>query len=165
MLVSEPLKLTIKIPRLVWAAALRDLRRSGRGRRESGAFLIGAPGIRQAQVTDYVCYDTLDTNAYQNGVISFHDTGYAALWDLLKKRQVEVLADVHTHGGADVRQSSIDRRHPMMPVIGHTAMIVPHFAKTSIWSLNAVGVYEYLGKFEWQTHNPSRDRRVKLSLW
>jgi hypothetical protein len=54
----------------------------------------------------------------------------------------------------------------MLPVLGHTAMIVPNFAKTAWWSLNAVGVYEYLGGFKWRTYPAStRRRRVKLSLW
>ena len=38
----------------------------------------------------------------------------------------------------------------MLPILGHTAMIVPNFAKTAWWSLNAVGVYEYLGDFKWR---------------
>jgi len=163
--VSEPSSLTIKVPFLLWVMAIRDLRRRGEGRRESGAFLLGKPGNSSAKVTDYICYDALDPNAYQGGIIAFHDTGYSALWDHLKRQQIEVLADVHTHGGPDVRQSSIDSRHPMMPVVGHTAMIAPYFANTSWWSLKAVGVYEYLGNFEWRTHEPSRARRVKLSLW
>jgi proteasome lid subunit RPN8/RPN11 len=163
--VSETAALTIQIPRLLWARAIRDLRRGGEGRRESGAFLLGKIGPRSARVTDYICYDAIDANAYQGGAIAFHDSGYSALWDHLKNRQIKVLADVHTHPGADVGQSSIDRRHPMMPIVGHTAMIVPHFAHASWWSLRAVGVYEYLGKFEWRTHEPSRKRRVRLSLW
>ena len=126
---SEPSSLTIKVPFLLWVMAIRDLRRRGEGRRESGAFLLGKPGNSSAKVTDYICYDALDPNAYQGGIIAFHDTGYSALWDHLKRQQIEVLADVHTHGGPDVRQSSIDSRHPMMPVVGHTAMIAPYFGE------------------------------------
>ena len=76
-----------------------------------------------------------------------------------------MLADAHTHPGPDVGQSAIDQRHPMLPVLGHTAMIVPDFARTGWWSLSAVGVYEYLGNFQWRVHPPSHSRRVKLSLW
>src|SRR5207249_5131589 len=49
------------------------------------------------------------------------------------------LADAHTHPGADVGQSPIDQRHPMVPIVGHTAMIVPNFANMGWWSLDAVG--------------------------
>jgi hypothetical protein len=88
------------------------------------------------------------------------------LWTHCRQKQVQLLLDVHTHPGPDVRQSAIDERHPMLPIVGHTAMIVPNFARTGWWSLKAVGVYEYLGGFRWRTHPPSASaRRVKLSLW
>jgi hypothetical protein len=54
----------------------------------------------------------------------------------------------------------------MMPMIGHTAMIVPKFARTRWWSLSGVGIYEYLGDFKWRTHASSdKTRRVVLTLW
>ena len=53
----------------------------------------------------------------------------------------------------------------MIPVTGHMAIIVPRFARTPWWSLRSVGVYEYLGNFEWRSHRPSRYRPVKLTLW
>ncbi len=145
---------------------IRDLRHGGQNERESGAFLLGKQDADSLRVVDYVCFDMLDPRAYQHGAIAFHDSGYAALWDYCEQKRLRVLADVHTHPGADVRQSSIDRRHPTMPLIGHTAMIVPHFANTPWWSLKAVGVYEYLGNYEWRTHRPDKPaRRVKLSIW
>jgi proteasome lid subunit RPN8/RPN11 len=165
-LASNPVITTIKIPIWLWVGVIFDLRRRGRGVRESGAFLLGREGSDPARVTSYICYDDVDPEAYQAGVIAFHASGCAALWRLCKEKQLDLLVDVHTHPGRDVRQSSIDERHPMMPITGHTAMIVPDFAKTGWWSLNAIGVYEYLGGFKWRTHAASaRNRRVKLSLW
>lgn len=155
----------IRIPVCLWAKLLRDLRRKGQGRGESGAFLLGRDDNSPGRVTAYLPYDAIDPGAYQGGAIQFHAVGYAALWAYCKDKQLQVLADVHTHPGRDVGQSSIDQRHPMVPVVGHTAMIVPHFANTSWWSLKAVGVYEYLGNFQWRAHLPSASRRVKLSLW
>ena len=157
---------TIRVPVWLWAALIFDLRRKGKGRGESGAFLLGRDANNPARVTAYLCYDDIDSAAYRDGAIAFHAAGYAALWKLCKEKQLQVLCDVHTHPTQDVRQSSIDQRHPMMPVVGHTAMIVPNFAATRWWSLDAIGVYEYLGNFTWRTHPPSdRPRRVKLSLW
>ena len=144
---------------------IHDLRRRGGGVRESGAFLLGREDAYPARVTSYICYDDVDPAAYQAGAIAFHASGCAALWRHCREKQVDLLIDVHTHPGPDVRQSSIDVRHPMMPVAGHTAMIVPNFARTPWWSLKAAGVYEYVGCFKWRTHPPSRSRRVKLSLW
>jgi hypothetical protein len=128
--------------------------------------LLGRNSSSDARVTAYLCYDEIDSKAYQGGAIAFHAAGYAALWQYCKEKQLKVLADVHTHGGADVRQSTIDQRNPMVPVVGHTALIVPHFAHSGWWSLNSTGVYEYLGNFKWRAHQLlERRRHIKLSLW
>lgn len=162
---SELVIATIKIPMWLWMRVVFDLRRRGGGVRESGAFLLGREDSNPARVTSYICYDDVDPAAYQAGAIAFHASGCAALWRHCKEKQSELLLDVHTHPGPDVRQSAIDERHPMMPIMGHTAMIVPNFARTVCWSLKSVGVYEYLGSFKWRTHPPRPNRRVKLSLW
>lgn len=156
----------ITIPFLLWAALVLDLRKRGQGRRESGAFLLGQQTGNSAKVRKYICYDDIDANAYQHGAIAFHAAGYAALWQRCKDLKLDLLADVHTHPTQDVRQSHIDQRHPMVPVIGHTALIMPNFAHTSLWSLTGVGVYEYLGSFKWRTHDARQaPPRVRLSLW
>ncbi len=115
------------------------------------------------RVTAFVCYDELDPDAYQSGTIAFHAAGYAALWRHCRERQRRALADVHTHPGASVRQSWMDQTNPMLPTVGHTALIVPHFART--WSLKDVGIYEYLGSFKWRVHSSGVSRRLSLSFW
>ena len=121
--------------------------------------------IRRASPS-YVCYDDVDPDAYQQGAIAFHANGLRRALAALPGEAIAVV-DRRAHtSGPDVRQSPIDVRHPMLPILGHTAMIVPNFAKTAWWSLKAVGVYEYLGGFKWRTHSASApSRRVKLSLW
>jgi len=156
----------IRVPVTLWAGMIFDLRRRGKGRAESGAFLLGSRKGGIGKVSEYVCFDELDPNAYQMGAIEFHADGLAALWERCRTKKAQVLADVHTHPTSDVRQSHIDRRHPMIPVAGHTALIVPNFAHTSWWTLKAVGTYEYLGNLNWRTHDPSGPtRRVSLCLW
>lgn len=165
-LASDPNVTSIRIPLLLWRRLIAQLRREGDGRRESGAFLLGRQHGDNARVTEFVSYAQLDPNAYQFGAISFHADGYAAFWQRCRESGLEVLADVHTHPGESVGQSSIDQRNPMVPVVGHTAMIVPSFARTRWWSLRSVGVYEYLGNFAWHTHAASdRRRRVTLTVW
>lgn len=156
----------IKLPVWLWANAMRDLRKRGAGTRESGVFLLGPLDGPYPRITSYLCYDDVDPDAYQLGAIAFHASGCAALWKHCRERKVRLLIDVHTHPTRDVRQSHIDVRHPTLPVVGHTAMIVPNYANTPWWSLKAAGVYEYCGGFKWRTHSPlAPDRRVKLSLW
>jgi proteasome lid subunit RPN8/RPN11 len=162
--VSEPL--TIAIPIWRWARLLFNLRRRSAGKRESGAFLLGPISGTTRRITHYRCYDDVDPSAYQRGVIAFHADGYAELWRYCSTHAVEILADVHTHPGSNVHQSHVDQRHPMLPVVGHTALIVPQFANAPWWTLRMVGIYEYLGNFKWRMHAANaRPPRVKLTLW
>jgi len=143
-----------------------QLRRRSAGRRESGAFLLGPQNGAVLSVAEDIWYDVLDPDAYQSGAIAFHAAGYAALWQCCRKRSLQVLADVHTHPSQSVRQSPIDKRNPMVPVVGHTALILPSFARTPWWSLRSAGVYEYLGDFMWRTYIASeKSHRIRLTLW
>lgn len=157
---------TIRLPLVLWRKLILQLRRQSAGVRESGAFLLGCQSGASGQVTQFICYDALDPHAYHGGAIAFHAAGYAALWQYCRQHKLEVLADVHAHPGANVRQSPIDGQNPMVPVVGHTAIIVPYFARTPWWSMRSAGVYEYLGDFEWRTHLTSEKyQRIKLTLW
>lgn len=162
---SDPSHVQIRVPVLLWRRVILQLRRRGGGRGESGAFLLGPAQSGNSVATGFVCYDDLDPNAYQNGGIAFHASGCAALWTLCRERRVEILADVHTHPGSNTQQSWIDQRNPMIPMIGHTAMIVPNFGYAPWWSLGGVGIYEYLGSFNWRTHAPRSSHRVSLTMW
>jgi hypothetical protein len=152
----------VRLPVWLWGRALAELRRRGAGCGESGAFLLGAANDGTC-VRQFLCYDDLDPEAYQHGAIAFHAAGYAALWRQCRERQLQVLADVHIHPDPDVRQSPIDQRHPMVPVQGHTAIIVPNFGQTPWWSLKNIGVYEYLGEFKWRTRGLPSIRAVSSS--
>lgn len=163
---SEPAQTFISIPIWLWRRAIVQLRQRGRGKGESGAFLLAPQEDASDRVTAFICYDDLDPDAYQGGAISFHAVGHAALWEHCRNNSLRVLADVHTHPGRDVGQSCIDKRNPMIPLQGHTALIVPSFAHTRWWTLSGVGIYEYLGDFKWRSHDGSNGkRRVTLTLW
>jgi len=165
-LASDRAQISIRIPICLWRRLILQLRRRGKGESESGAFLLGPQSSASERVTAFVCYDDLDPDVYQGGVIIFHAAGYVALWEYCNKMNLRVLADAHAHPGRGVRQSPTDKRNPMIPVQGHTAVIVPNFAYTPWWSLYAAGIYEYLGDFQWRSHEASRGkRRVSLALW
>jgi hypothetical protein len=165
-LASDCEMIKIRIPLLLWRRLILRLRRQGAGIRESGAFLLGGQHGVFGRVTRFVCYDELDPGAYDSGAIAFHADGYAALWQYCRKHELEVLADAHTHPGIGVGQSPIDRNNPMVPLVGHTAIILPNFARTPWWSLSSAGVYEYLGGFEWRSFpNSEKSQRVSLTLW
>lgn len=155
----------IEISRLLWMRLVGDMRARGRGQRESGAFLVGKKGAAKRAVVGYFCYDDLDPKAL-TGIVEFHRAGLSKLWDICKDRGLQVLADVHTHPGKDVRQSSIDKANPMLPVRGHVALIMPKFGKTSLWSLAPVGIHRFVGGGQWESFNPADERcPVRLSFW
>lgn len=156
----------VRIPRLTWIRLTGELRGRGRGRRESGAFLLGTAGSGNGRVEAFVCYDDLDPDALKSGIVTLHGPGLSALWKLCSDKGFEVLADVHTHPTIDVRQSSVDQQHPMLPVVGHIAMILPNFGRTSKWSLAGVGVYVYAGAYRWSsTRGDSTKSPVQLCVW
>jgi proteasome lid subunit RPN8/RPN11 len=165
-LASDESQQQITIPILLWRRLILELKKSGQGGSESGAFLLARQSSTTDRVTAFICYDHLDPNAYQGGAIAFHAIGHAALWEHCRKRELRVVGDVHTHPGRGIGQSGIDQRNPMIPLQGHVAIILPNFGRTRWWTLDDVGVYEYLGDFKWRTHGAIRYKsRVILCLW
>ncbi len=163
---SDLARAPITVTVWLWRRLILELRRRGRGRSESGAFLLAPQNSTANRVTSFVCYDDLDPNAYEGGTIAFHAVGHAALWEHCRVRGLRALADVHTHPGSYIRQSSIDQRNPMIPLQGHIALIIPNFANTPWWTFDSAGVYEYLGNFEWRSYiHAGRKQPVRLTLW
>ena len=156
----------IAMTHFFWLRLTGELRRRGRGRRERGAFLVGRMGDSSRRIVRFICYDDLDPRALERGIVTLHGAGMSALWDLCRKESLTVLADVHTHPGADTRQSDIDRQYAMVPLVGHVAMIVPHFGHTSRWSMNGVGVHVFEGGGKWASYRGGHaGSPVKLVAW
>jgi proteasome lid subunit RPN8/RPN11 len=143
-----------------------ELQRRGKGRQESGAFLLGNTGANDRRVSAFICYDELDASALSSGIVAFHGQGFSALWALCEKRGLRVLADAHTHPSADVRQSSIDKNNPMLPVQGHIALILPCYGRTSKWSLAGVGIHVFQGQRHWMSfRHDHKAAPVSLCMW
>lgn len=142
-------RLLLVIDEAVWNELLGELAKRGDGVRESGAFLLGVAsgetGPRRAVAAVY--YDDLDPTSLTGG-ISFSGSAYGRLWDACQARGLAVVADVHTHPGPWVGQSSTDRAHPMLAQRGHVALVVPNFAQQPVQP-DDVGVHEYFGDGEW----------------
>lgn len=157
---------TIRIPLLTWRRLVAELHKRGKGRQESGAFLLGKAAVTDGRVEAFVCYDDLDPIALSKGIVMFHAKGFSALWDLCERKELQVLADVHTHPTADVRQSSVDQDHPMLPVAGHVALILPRYGYASKWSMAGVGIHVFQGYARWKSfpHNHP-DAPIRLCTW
>ncbi len=140
---GKPLRITW----LGWWRLVRQLRRRGGGRRESGAFLLGRWGEQGGAIREGVFYDDIDPGALSHGYVRLAGPALNMVWERCAETGLEVLADVHTHPGrAD--QSPSDQEHPMVAIRGHIAVIIPNFARSAL-NLRAVGVYRYLGARKW----------------
>lgn len=153
----------LSMTRWTWAALVAALRNRGRGTRESGAFLLGYAG-EPRHVADFIAYDDLDPHCLDSGIVRFDGRFYGELWRQCKERELEVVADVHTHPGG-VFQSPADQRHPMIAQRGHVALILPRFAAEDI-TVGEIGIYRYLGDRSWfDVPLAERRRFLFLSLW
>jgi hypothetical protein len=139
-----------------WRQIVRELKRRGGRRHEAGAFLLGRDEDGRRVVTDAIYYDELDPGAYRTGACVLHGDAFAKLWAQCRKRNLTVVADVHTHGGA-AYQSSSDKTNPMVARAGHIAIIVPDFAAWPI-APERLGIYEYRGQHEWIDRTAPRAR-------
>lgn len=148
----------------LWYRLLGELLQRGEGHRESGAFLLGARQGERRVVHEFVCYDDLDPHCLDSGIVIFDGSGYGPLWQHCRKTRLEVVADVHTHGGL-AKQSAADRNHPMIASPGHIALIVPSLARHPV-DLGDVGVYEYQGNHCWRTYSGrAASRFFYIGIW
>lgn len=139
----------IEIPWYRWGRLIRELRRRGRGERESGAFLLAKKVHNTSRISHCVYYDDIDPHALDKGYVHIDGGTYGALWRICKKHKLSVVADIHTHPGNSTRQSESDRTHPMIPEFGHVAIIAPCFAQFFCLSSACVSVYRYQGNYQW----------------
>ena len=151
---------SLRISVWLWFRLILQLRRRGNGERESGAFLLSKNGSHR--ITRFLCYDDLDPQALEAGIIVFHGVGFVPLWDLCRRDNLRVVADIHTHGDNCTSQSEADRTHPMIGQKGHVGLIAPYFAQRNLFTLNGVGLYEYIGNHQWNKHETGL---VRLHLW
>jgi proteasome lid subunit RPN8/RPN11 len=111
-----------------------------------------------------VYYDDLDPRAIDRGIVIFDGNGFGPLWQICRESDLSVVADVHTHPQQS-RQSDADRRHPMIAMPGHIALIVPNFAQR-VPPVDELGIYEYTGAHQWRDHSGPRGRRfLYIGLW
>jgi hypothetical protein len=157
--------LRLQCSRRVWLSGVAELRRRADGTRESGAFLLGTIADGTRTIREIVFYDDIDPHCFKNGIVEFDGRKLGQLWSHCRTSGFEVVADVHVHPGS-FRQSPSDQRNPVMPTIGHVALILPNYARGRV-EPGSIGIYEYLGDRRWRDHSvPGTDiMRLRRLLW
>jgi proteasome lid subunit RPN8/RPN11 len=133
----------LRMRRRDWESMITELGRRGRGIQEAGAFLLADRRGDRRTMTRVIYFDDLDP-ACLTGGIELDGLAYSKLWDICDAEQRLVVADVHSHPGPGVRQSSIDAENPMVAQKHHIALIVPDYAMRAVQP-RAVGVHRYDG--------------------
>lgn len=158
---GQPPKLTCS--RRVWDEGVQELHRRTGGHRESGAFLVGENRERTRIVRRFFYYDDFDPSCFANGIVEFDGRHFGAVWQACKSLNLTVIADVHVHPGG-YGQSKSDRHNPMIPEVGHLALILPRYAVGECRPGN-VGIYEYLGARQWRDHSHRGSEFFHLGWW
>lgn len=112
----------------VWKSLMLDLKESGRGKNESGAFLLAERKRANRVVCSWLSYDVLSPGSLTRDYVRLEPEAFTRLWSWCQKYDVEVVADVHTHLARPV-QSISDRAHPMIALPCHIALIAPFYAQ------------------------------------
>ena len=156
-------EISINIDHRLWKHVTSELCVRGRGRHESGCFLLAKVGVNVRTASECIFYDELDPNAYKTGICVLDGDAFSRLWEICRQQQLTVVADVHTHPGRAI-QSYSDRTNPMIARSGHIGIIIPNFAFGWIWR-HRIGLYQYEGDHRWTNLSGWKARRHLKIGW
>ncbi len=131
----------------VWEAGIMELHRRTQSCHESGAFLLGREHNGRREIVRFEYYDDLDPKCLDTGIVVFEGAGYGPLWQTCRDERLMVVADIHVHPSR-AKQSSSDKRNPMVATTGHIALIAPDYAEGDVRAVD-LGIYEYIGNYAW----------------
>lgn len=146
---NSPVK-PLEFGRDLWRALMGDLHHRGRGRRESGAFLLGCANDTVKVVCEWLTYDQLDPKSLDYAIVRLDSSAFTRLWEACAARRLEVVADIHTHPRGPT-QSRSDRAYPMISLAGHIALIAPNFARGSVTPKD-ISFNVYQGGGRWHSY-------------
>ena len=93
MIMSAP---KLEVSKFLWQEIIGRLAIAGQGKRESGAFLLGALQPKRC-VTSYLLYDEISPTALHSDYVFLLGKDMSKVWAKCEQQNVQVVADVHTH--------------------------------------------------------------------
>jgi proteasome lid subunit RPN8/RPN11 len=148
----------------LWRRGLAELKHRGKGRHESGAFLLGRQQSNRRTVHRFVYYDDLDPHCLDSGIVILEGSVFGQLWRICRETDMSVVADVHTHPDGSYH-SITDQENPMLGVAGHIAIVVPNLAMRPV-KRNELGIYQYLGNHLWDSYRGKAAAKFfYIGLW
>jgi proteasome lid subunit RPN8/RPN11 len=147
----------------LWNRGVDELRRRAGGTRESGAFLLGTTKGNTRRIRQFLFYDDVDPTCFINGIVEFDGSKFGIVWQKCRDLNMMVVADVHVHPWG-FSQSRSDRENPMIPNVGHFAVLVPDYAAGARMP-GGIGIFEYLGARRWQNYSPLGEQIFHVGWW
>lgn len=138
----------VVLTQALWQATVKGLGARSEGRHETACVWTGHR-LPEAWSIEAIMF--LDDLPGTTGLPRQHRTPRSALDVLfaeLRKRELQIIADVHTHPGSWVGLSPVDQSHPIEYRLGLLAVVIPHYARVPV-SLADAGIHEYLGAHRW----------------
>lgn len=139
----------ISIPAYIWDETVRGLAGRSQGLRESGCIWAGKRNELTWTVKEVVFLDDLPGVRRHQLYHRMPRVAINKLFELLREKDLQIIADLHTHPTDWVELSDTDKIHPIEYRIGLIAIVFPNFAQFPHTFIN-LGVHEYLGSSEWQ---------------
>lgn len=138
------------IPRYLFEKSIWLLRKRGRLKQEGLVLWAGAVGTDTEEA--YVVSLIVPRRGYWGGGVRLNTTTLLKLSNELEKRDLSLLAQVHTHPG-NFGHSWGDEKKATSFRLGYVSIVVPDFALNEIYDLSTCYVYEYEGNFKWRLLN------------
>ena len=138
------------IPRDLFEASIKVLRKRGCRKQEGIVLWAGAPSPNgeEAYVVSYI----VPRRGHWGGGVRLDTRMLLKLSEELEKRDLLLLAQVHTHPG-NFGHSLGDEKRALSYRLGYISMVVPNFALSDTRDLSTCYVYEYMGNWKWKLLN------------
>jgi len=135
------------IPRDLFEASIKVLRKRGCRKQEGLVLWAGAssPNAEEAYVISYI----IPRRGHWGGGVRLDTRVLLKLSEELEKRDLLLLAQVHTHPG-NFGHSLGDEKRAISYRIGYISIVVPNFALSDTGDLSTCYVYEYMGNWKWK---------------
>lgn len=144
----------INVSSEIWLATWEGLRERGNGLREAACVWAGRRRQGRWSVEDVIFIDDLPGTHASALRHSTSPKASAALFGILRSRNLAIAADIHTHPDDWVGLSEIDQLHPIEYRVGLIALVLPWYGEV-VPSLHVTGVHEYAGDGEWRLLEPA----------
>lgn len=138
------------IPHNLWQLTWAGLAQRGSGKVEAFCVWAGDRTSSSLQVKEVIFLDDLPG---VQGFPLFHKISreaVARLFEILKSKSLDLIADVHTHPEEWVDLSQIDQENPLEYRVGFYSVVLPYFGKSDP-SLDLTGLHRYTGSLKWKT--------------